>query len=385
MTDNQYSLIKKYADGKLTRQELDTMRKLLDSTGDVALKPVMQSIMDAQQDASPIDTALKDKMFNNIIVKTSPKMPANGNMQPETAGKARTIRLLWIAAAVIALCVIGGAAVWYRQYTKVTPPVITAEVKSAIERSKATDLDEVIVTRLQGSSNKAIARQLEKYCNDAAVVEKLSEATQVSTHTDKEGWVTLDDGTLVHLNSDSRIFFPEHFGRGSRNVILDGEAYFMVATDHSRPFIVHTAHGDVKEYGTEFNVSARKGADAAEVVLVGGSIGVTPAGGQEKMMQPGMLCRMSATECALSLTDTEPYRAWNTGKVEFHDWTLERLMRIVCRWYGCKAEFAADSLKTERLSGMFDRYDSPATTLQALQTAVGLRFESEGGTITIAP
>lgn len=381
MSSNLYNEIKKYADGEITSQGL---RKLLD-TDDKSLRQALQQLWEETPEDATIDDTLKKEMLLKIEKETSltsitPKKPAQSSNL-----NSQSTKLKLLAAAVAAILIIGGAAVWYRQYTKVTPPVITAEVRSAMTRSKAANLDEVEATSLRAQAGQTIAKQLSRYCHDERVVERFSEATQLSTHTDKEGWVTLDDGTLVHLNSDSRIFFPGHFGRGSRDIILDGEAYFMVATDRSRPFIVHTAYGDIKEYGTEFNVSARNGSNAAEVVLVSGSIGVTPTGGQERMMQPGTLCRMSATECGLSLADTEPYRAWNTGKVEFHDWTLERLMRVICRWYGCKAEYAHDSLKTERLSGMFDRYDSPATTLQALQTAIGLRFETEGGTITITP
>lgn len=380
MSDKLYNEIRKYAEDKMTSQELDDMLAQLDHADDESLKPMLHGFWDNQPDINTLDDGLRESIFQKI----TDAIKADTAVGRVTTGSSYT-RLWWMVAAAVALCIIGGGMVWYRQYTKVTPPVITAEVRSAMDRSKSTNLDEVVVTPLEKKTKQVVAVQLSKYCKDEEVVEKLSEATQISTHIDKEGWVRLDDGTVVHLNSGSRIIYPEHFGRGDRDVILDGEAYFMVATDRSRPFVVHTTHGDIREYGTEFNVSARNGSVATEVVLVSGSIGVTPVGRREKMMQPGTLCRMSTTACDISPTDTEPYRAWNTGKIEFHDWTLERIMRIVGRWYNCKIEYADDSLKTERLSGMFDRYDSPATTLQALQTVTGLHFEIAGGIIGIMP
>lgn len=364
----------------MTAQELSDMRGQLDSADDDSLCPTLSRIWDEEQEGRPLDDKHKQEMLNKITGRI------NTNGKAGTGNKKNRHRTWWATAAAIAIAIAGGATLWHGWHT-VTPNEheLPAEVKDAIKRSIDTDNCFIEMKSLGKQSHNAIARQLSQYCHDVDVVESLSEAMQVSTHTDKEGWISLDDGTLVHLNDDSRLFYPEHFNRDSRNVILDGEAYFMVATDHNRPFTVHTAYGDIKEYGTEFNVSARKGCDVAEVVLVNGSIGVTPASGQEKVMQPGMLCRMSASTCTISTTDTEPYRAWNTGKIEFQDWQLERLMHIMARWYNCKIEYTADSLKAERLSGSFDRYDSPSTTLQALRTITGLRFELSDGKVVIAP
>lgn len=364
----------------MTAQELADMRGKLDSADDDSLRHTLSRKWVEEQENRPLDDKRKQEMFNKITGRIN----ANGKTGPGNKRCRHGAR--WAAAAAIAITIAAGVSLWHDSYTN-TPDKqeLPAEVKDAIKRSIDTDHCFIEMKSLGKQSHNAIARQLSQYCHDVDVVESLSEAMQISTYTDKEGWISLDDGTLVHLNGDSRLFYPTHFNRDSRNVILDGEAYFMVATDHSRPFTVHTAYGDIKEYGTEFNVSARKGSDTAEVVLVNGSIGVTPAGGQEKMMQPNMLCRMSASACTITTIDTEPYRAWNTGKIEFQDWPLERLMRIMARWYNCKIEYAADSLKDERLSGSFDRYESPSTTLQALRTVTGLRFELSDGKVIIAP
>lgn len=384
MTGNLYTEIQHYAEGKATDQELGDMRAWLASADDESLRPVLSELWEDGQECRPLDDGQKNDIFKRISEKIKVDGSSYDDGRTTDGSNSRRIKTWIVAAAAAMVGIIGGTTLWYHQYTSVTPPVITAEVQAAMDKSHAINLDEVTVTNLRTQSHNSIAKQLSKYCQDEEVIERLSEATQIATHTDKEGWVRLDDGTLVHLNSGSRIIYPEHFGRGGRDIILDGEAYFMVATDRSRPFTVHTSFGDVKEYGTEFNVSARSGDDATEVVLVSGSIGVTPTGGEEKPMQPGMLCRMSASSCTFTMTDTEPYRAWNTGKIEFQDWPLERLTRIIARWYNCKIEYADDSLKTGRLSGSFDRYDSPATTLQALRTVTGLRFETIGNKVIIA-
>ncbi len=72
-------------------------------------------------------------------------------------------------------------------------------------------------------------------------------------------WITLDDGTIVHLNYNTRLRFPARFAGDSRTVYLDGEAYIKVAVDKDRPFMVVTSNATIKQYGTEFSVNTTAG------------------------------------------------------------------------------------------------------------------------------
>ncbi|MBR1463381.1 MAG: FecR domain-containing protein [Prevotella sp.] len=192
-----------------------------------------------------------------------------------------TSNLLKYAAAILVLLV-AGAGIWYSQYTKVTPPEISEAVQLAMQQSIQSGKQEAEVFGVSGEKlevrgEKIRGERIEsgagKQEQDISLTshpspltpenlssltkDQLLAAKRITTKHDKEFWLTLDDGTLVHLNYNTRLIYPEKFGRGDRNVILDGEAYFMVAKDKSRPFIVHTPNGDVKVYGTEFNVNTR--------------------------------------------------------------------------------------------------------------------------------
>lgn len=131
----------------------------------------------------------------------------------------------------------------------------------------ASDLEKrcEVVEGIDDAEPMARLRQTYRIAGDETV-EQLLEARRITTYQDKEYWLTLDDGTLVHLNYNTRMVCPERFIDGTRDVILDGEAYFMVAHDSRHPFVVHTPQGDIRVYGTEFNVSTRDG-DCTEVVL----------------------------------------------------------------------------------------------------------------------
>lgn len=97
----------------------------------------------------------------------------------------------------------------------------------------------------------------------------------------------LSDGTSVRLNSGASLSFPVSFGKHSREVHLDGEAYFNVAHNAARPFIVRTFASDIEVLGTEFNVNADEESGIFYTTLVEGSVKLTShLDGQEFIMIP---------------------------------------------------------------------------------------------------
>ena len=225
------------------------------------------------------------------------------------------------AAAVIGIIlVIGGLHLYQGKPTQTMPAPISQEMVAAMQKAEASDINEA--TLQVGSEKPQQVRSLTSFLQTIAQqdVDEDVKGTLTTRH-DKEFWMTLPDGTRVHLNGNSRLSYPLAFKGDLREVALVGEAYFIVAKDKDHPFIVHTADGDIKEYGTEFNVSTH--GTNTEVVLVRGSISVKPKLGTEKMMVPGDKAEMASAKLAMSRVDVEPYIAWNTGHFSFDDCTLE--------------------------------------------------------------
>lgn len=312
-------------------------------------------------------------------------------------------RILRIAAA-IALLLVGGALVWYTQYTKVTPPELATEVVTAMQQSQRSghigarieediDLNELTGnTKAKGSRTKTedsdvstqspahVSTRIPSYMG----IEELLHARRITTFHNKEFWLTLDDGTLVHLNYNTRVIYPEKFSRSKREVYLDGEAYFMVAKDRSRPFIVHTPEGDVKVYGTEFWMSTRREDIAAtQVVLVKGSVGITPSGHQEQMMKPGQQCSIANGQWTIENVDLEPFVAWNTGSYVFENATLERLMNVIAQWYGYEVVFRNEKARRKLFTGEIDKYSSIEPMLEAIRTVTDAEIHISGEQIVI--
>ena len=289
-------------------------------------------------------------------------------------------------AAVLVLLLVGGTFWYHRGQTRVTPPEISEEVQLAMEQSRKMGKSGAEV--LSGKAVKEVMSTEERalYHVDDNFAEQLEEARRITTYQNKEYWVTLDDGTLVHLNYDSRLIYPEHFG-DRRDVILDGEAYFMVAKDKSRQFVVHTPQGDVKVYGTEFVVNTRK-SDAEDhkdmyVVLVKGSVGFTANDGREQMLTPGQELSMVHSQLTVTDIDTAPFVAWNEGEFVFNNWSLERIMSVISRWYGLKVEFANSSLGGRKFSGSLSRYEDIKPTIETIEAVTGTTITINHQTLNI--
>ena len=213
--------------------------------------------IDAEQSLERI----KEKLWNEE--KETKEVPLHAH---------RFTTYLYRAAAIIVLFIVGGAYWYHREYTRVTPPEISQEVQLAMEQSRERGVQaaEIITS---GMPHQQVITDEERalYHVDEDFAEQLEEAKRITTYHNKEYWVTLPDGSLVHLNYNSRLIYPEKFG-DRRDVILEGEAYLMVAKDKSRQFVVHTPKGDVKVYGTEFVVntgtSTENGNDNKELTVV---------------------------------------------------------------------------------------------------------------------
>jgi len=293
----------------------------------------------------------------------------------------------WLAtAAALTLLLAGGLLVWWLQYSKVVAPELSQEMQVAMKlsqeagRSDAVIESQSLTKRVQGQgAGPSVATWV-----DDEVAEQLEEAQRVTTHKDKEYWLQLEDGTWVHLNYNTRLVYPEHFTGASRDVILEGEAYFMVARDRRHPFIVHTPQGDVRQYGTEFNVNTREANGAVSVVLVKGSIGVTPNGGQELRMQPGQKLSVLNTQLSVEEVDTEPYVAWNTGYFVFRYQPLWKVTDVLAKWYDIDVTFTKPEVRDITVVGDFDRYEQLDNILSALSKSTGVYVTRNGRNVEIS-
>jgi ferric-dicitrate binding protein FerR (iron transport regulator) len=198
--------------------------------------------------------------------------------------------------------------------------------------------------------------------------------------------LTLADGTYVHLNACSALTYPETFPGDKREVYLSGEAWFEVAPDAGRPFLVITDEARVRVYGTRFNVNtSREG--IVQAALASGSIGLTFKNREgETLLHAGQLAEYHASDSSLTLRETDllPYTGWKDNLFVFSGEPLGIIMERLSNWYDFSVAYADEEVAATRFSGYMKKYDDISIILEAIEKTAGVTFKITGKTIVVA-
>jgi ferric-dicitrate binding protein FerR (iron transport regulator) len=208
--------------------------------------------------------------------------------------------------------------------------------------------------------------------------------TRTFTHreirTDSIRQLTLPDGTLVWLNRRSTLRYPRTFASGSREVDLEGEAFFAVKKDTLRPFRILARRTVTRVLGTSFNVRAYPQEPAVQVVVATGKVrlsGESPSS-QAVQLTPGWTgtCN-SATGQAKSSSRSDPnYLSWKTGRLAFENVPLAEVLPALSRHYGIPFSVQEPGLASRRITTVFDR--QPLTEiLEEITLLLDLEFRRE--------
>ena len=141
------------------------------------------------------------------------------------------------------------------------------------------------------------------------------------------------DGSLAHLNADTKITYPKKFGLFNRKITLEGEAYFQVASNKKRPFIVNTGETSVKVLGTSFNVNAYKDNREVRVVLDEGKV-VFATGGNEYKLNLGqkfIYDKENKQLFMVNLSRSEDESLWKSNQIRLNDTPLSETLSILNR------------------------------------------------------
>lgn len=202
--------------------------------------------------------------------------------------------------------------------------------------------------------------------------------------------ITLSDGTQVWLNALSRLSYPQRFGGASREVMLQGEAYFVVAQDQDRPFIVKTWGQRVAVLGTEFNISAYEDEGSIRTTLVTGSVKVaaenTRASSKDRtvFLRPGEQSILSGGELTTAQVDPLKEAAWRGGRFYFENRPIGSVMKQLARWYDIEVIYEKGSEEI-RFSGSISRHGEIEEVLKSLALTKTIQFRKAGRRITVMP
>ena len=195
----------------------------------------------------------------------------------------------------------------------------------------------------------------------------------------------LADGTKVWLNSDSELRFPVRFTGENRQVVLKGEAFFMVAKDSLRPFIVDACDRmKVEVLGTEFNVQAYPGDNELKATLNRGKVRI--ALDEEKLVlypDQQAVCHMLGNTIEMRHVKAEHYSAWKDGKFIFEDERLENILNRLARWYNISFFYQSNVLKDFHFTGDLEKYNDFSVALRMLEKSTNIRFQVTGESVVV--
>ena len=321
---------------------------------------------------------------------------ALGKVKNRKQVKRRGI-LPWIAAASVV--VIAGVSAWILLSQE--PDVDNLSVTEKFESGKAIvtlEMASGLKYRLDTLSSVVRNNRVNVAFDNNDGVLKIKEQDSLADGATKEiGYNTVNvpyggtytvelcDGTKVYLNSGTTLEFPSRFDGKVRSVILKGEAYFDVARNVSKPFVVEVDEMKVKVLGTSFNVKSYVDEPGVYTTLVEGSVAILRDGQPEKKIKPGEQAYYNKGVGTLSIAevDVNEFTSWKDGVFYFKDIALEEILRIVSRWYDLEVFYMNQGAKSVIYSGKLPMYSSVEDVLRKFEISGDVRFELKGRTLTV--
>jgi transmembrane sensor len=200
--------------------------------------------------------------------------------------------------------------------------------------------------------------------------------------------VTLSDGTKVWLNSETTMEYPVQFASDFRQVIISGEAFFEVAKNPEKPFIVQTRNMKVEVTGTSFNLSSYTNDQYQVLTLAEGKVRITDIAGmagQEIDLNPDQQFLFNQEKMTSEIRKVDPsvYSAWTRGSFVFEDEPIEQIFTKLGRWYDISVFYKNEDSKKIKLTGDLPRFENFEIILKLMEEVSHVNFEINGNNIII--
>lgn len=363
-------LINKYLNGQCSTEEKALLERFY----------MQQALDNTQQDDQQKDLEEKKyQIWNRIERLTAPER------------SIRYKRVIPMAAA-IAFFLSFGMYFYFNSYPSSKGP---ESLNSAIypgSNSAILTLADGSKIKLNDGSTGEIARQagivITKTANGLLYTVSNSGNSEINAYntieTPRGGQyqVLLPDGSKVWLNASSSLRYPLTFGKSQRKVELLGEAYFEIAKEKGKPFLVVVNETQVEVLGTRFNVNAYNDEKHKAITLIEGSVGIKNKK-ENRVISPGQQAKVSHN-IEVAAVDTTLALGWKTGYFMFKNKDLTGIMREISRWYDVDVVYQ-NSVPDKAFLGKISRYKNVADVLKVLELTGSVHFKIEGRRIIVMP
>ena len=206
-----------------------------------------------------------------------------------------------------------------------------------------------------------------------------------SLATDHSKWLTatagaddytciLPDGTSVYLRKGSSLQYPEAFASSTRNVSIQGEAFFDVTHNAEKPFIVDASGLSIKVLGTSFSVDASNKDESISVTLLEGMVSLNDSNQKELVrLLPNQKADyiVSSGQYTVSDVDSERLTSWRKGIISYTNASLDEIVQLIEQSYGVSLQYSPQENDTERFSGAFMKSQNLNTVLDQTNKLTG--------------
>lgn len=190
----------------------------------------------------------------------------------------------------------------------------------------------------------------------------------------------LPDGTRVWLNAASSLKYPASFyGLKQRSVELIGEAYFEVAKDKTKPFVVKSKGQEVEVLGTHFDVNAYPDEQSIKTTLIEGSVKLNG----QLTLKPGEQSVLSDGKFNVKEVNALDAADWKNGEFVFTNESLTSILKKAARWYGVDIVYTNDLITVPTFSGSVSRSENISSVLNMLEETSNVRFSIAGKQIRV--
>lgn len=337
-----------------------------------------------------IDDAKNFYAKNNIEFELSEtEITKAWQKQQKLTNRNRFINLLKYVASIALFISLSVSAVFlYQKYepetAMTTIPQGSKQATLVLADGSRYDLSKPIknITKLNVAkiTNKNKALVIEKKQQQNTLVKTLKYNTIVVPKLG-EYKMQLSDGTVVHLNALSSLKFPLVFGANKREVYVDGEAYFEVAHNKNKPFIVHCRGAKVIVLGTEFNIRSYN--NKIETTLVKGAVEINTNTSRKAILKPGEQAVIDKEQLQIVTADITSVTAWRYGRFIFENKSLAFIMNELSRWYDINIVYEQKDLRNIKFYVYVNRSDDFKKIISKFDLTDKVKIKIENNNVII--
>ncbi len=255
----------------------------------------------------------------------------------------------------------------------------TVKVISNTDEENITDSNGVVIANKKDGAISFVKNTL---------AENNTKLNEIYIPNGQKFQITLADGTQIWLNSGSRLKFPQHFNssENTRTVVLTGEAFFDVATNKEKPFIVKTNDVNIEVLGTQFNVSSYDTDTAIATTLVEGAVHVSESNKPDNFLKlsPTFQAKFNRNSKLLNMqkVNTANYTAWMQNKLVIDGLKFSEILHKLERSHNVVFNNTSTKLDTEIFKGEFTN-ENLKTILETISLSTPFNFTIDKNIITI--